>query len=364
MDTHTKHYFLASYTGKGYVHFFDEEMRSLDYVYVLKSVPGNGASTLLNRVATHFQEKREPLEYVHRSSDADALDGLILKSRNMGIFQGTSPHVLEPHLPYVDGEYVDLTQACRSEDVARSKSEIHGLREQMDAGYAQFSQALAKAFSLHEKLESFYSGQLDIEAADQLAEETIQAIFKDGFTLDKESDVKDRFVEASSESENIDFVEEITKECTVRYFITGRPGSGKSVFMKKIAEAARERGYDVERYHCGFDPDSLDLILLPELGVAAFDSTPPHDHEPSRAGDEIIDTYALLQVDPDEVHAQEIADNKASSQKAGETVEAGFRQAMHAYREMADLYGQAVDAGKVKEMGKDLISDIDCRFNG
>lgn len=362
MDTHTKHYFLASHTGKGYVHFFNEEIQALDYTYVLKSVPGNGATALLENIASHFQEEGERLEVVHRSSDGDALDGLILKGRNVGIFQGTSPHVLEPHLPYVDGEYVDLTRACSSRDVAHSKDAIRRLQEQVDAGYEQFSRAIAQTFSLHDDLESFYSGQLDIEAADRLAADTIRAIFGESI-LDKAADVTDRFVEASSENKNIDFVEEITKACTIRYFITGRPGSGKSVFMKKIAEAARERGYDVERYHCGFDPDSLDLILLPELGVAAFDSTPPHDHKPSRKGDEIIDTYALLREDPDDVYKQEIADIKADSQEAGKTADEGFRQAIQAYREMADLYGQAVDFDMVKEMETALIADVERRMD-
>lgn len=353
----TKHYFLGSHTGKGYAHFFNEEMQSLDYVYVLKSVPGNGQSMLMKNIASHFQEKGGRLEMIHQAADAEALDGLILSDQNVGILDGTAPHVLEPRLPYVDGEYVNLSDAFRGRDLDRSKNHILRLKEQMDAGYQQFSQALAKAFSLHEDLEKFYAGNLDIEAADQLAADTIQNIFGES-SLNKAADVKDRFVEASSEYEHIDFVQEITKECTVRYFITGRPGSGKSVFMNKIADACKKRGYDVERYHCGFDPDSLDLILIPELGVAAFDSTPPHDHKPSRAGDEIIDTYALLQVDPDDVYKEQIEEIKAASETEGDAADEGFRQAVQAYREMADLYAQAVDFDKVKEMERDIIADI------
>ena len=34
--------------------------------------------------------------------------------------------------------------------------------------------------------------------------------------------------------------------------------------------------FDVEIYHCGFDPHSLDMVIVREVGIAIFDSTSPH----------------------------------------------------------------------------------------
>lgn len=362
MTINTNHYFLDSHTGKGYAEFFNEEIESLDYIYVLKSVPGNGQSTLIKNIVSYFKGKGEALDVIHQAFAADELDGLILKDWNIGIFEGTAPHVLEPQLPFVNGEYVNLNQAVRASDLAYFSDDIRRLKEKCDESYQQFSRALAETFSLHEDLEAFYSGELDIEGANQLATDTIAAIFGDS-QLTKQADFKDRFFESSSESNQLDFVEELTKHCATRYFITGRPGSGKSVFMKKIVEASRKRGYDVERYHCGFDPDSLDMIILPELGVAAFDSTPPHDRKPSREGDATIDTAALLKTNPDEDHKQEIADVQASSQKTGDEASEGFRLAKQAYQEMADLYRQAIDFDEVKKMETYIIERIDRRLD-
>ena len=64
--------------------------------------------------------------------------------------------------------------------------------------------------------------------------------------------------------------------------------------LKKLAKAAEEKGFEVEVYHCGFDPNSLDMVIVRELGFAIFDSTAPHEYFPSREGDEIIDMYALI----------------------------------------------------------------------
>ena len=38
--------------------------------------------------------------------------------------------------------------------------------------------------------------------------------------------------------------------------------------LKKLAEAAEEKGFEVEVYHCGFDPNSLDMVIVRELGFA------------------------------------------------------------------------------------------------
>lgn len=53
----------------------------------------------------------------------------------------------------------------------------------------------------------------------------------------------------------------------------GNSGSGKSTVLRKIAREAQDRGFEVEVYHCGFDPTSLDMVTLPELEVAMSDAT-------------------------------------------------------------------------------------------
>lgn len=60
------------------------------------------------------------------------------------------------------------------------------------------------------------------------------------------------------------------------YIIKGGPGSGKSSFMKEISKAMVENDIDVEYIHCSGDPDSLDAISMPALGVAYVDGTSPH----------------------------------------------------------------------------------------
>ncbi len=66
--------------------------------------------------------------------------------------------------------------------------------------------------------------------------------------------------------------------------IKGGPGTGKSSFMRAIAAAAERAGQRVEYILCSGDPDSLDGILLPGLGLAYADGTAPHALDPAVFG--------------------------------------------------------------------------------
>lgn len=68
------------------------------------------------------------------------------------------------------------------------------------------------------------------------------------------------------------------------YIIKGGPGTGKSTFMKKVADALEESGVYTERIYCASDPSSLDAVIAPEKGFAIADGTAPHTLEPRFPG--------------------------------------------------------------------------------
>ncbi len=68
------------------------------------------------------------------------------------------------------------------------------------------------------------------------------------------------------------------------FILKGGAGCGKSTYMRRIAERAEAQGKEVIYVLCSGDPDSLDGIVLPELGAAFFDGTAPHVLEPPLVG--------------------------------------------------------------------------------
>ncbi len=79
------------------------------------------------------------------------------------------------------------------------------------------------------------------------------------------------------------------KEITKRYLIKGGPGTGKSSFLRGVAETAAARGWTVEEYRCSSDPASLDGIVL-DGRIALIDATAPHavDAELPGTRDELV----------------------------------------------------------------------------
>lgn len=77
---------------------------------------------------------------------------------------------------------------------------------------------------------------------------------------------------------------------TRKYIIKGGPGTGKSSFMKKIGKAYEDAGEAVDYILCSSDPNSLDGVILKNLGTAFVDGTAPHTVDPEIPGayDEII----------------------------------------------------------------------------
>lgn len=94
------------------------------------------------------------------------------------------------------------------------------------------------------------------------------------------------------------------------YYIKGGPGVGKSTLMKRFAQAAGEKGLEVEYFHCSSDPDSLDGVSIPSLGVGMMDATAPHSYDPAIPGarDTLISLGDFLDEKALAPHAGEIAE--------------------------------------------------------
>jgi hypothetical protein len=115
------------------------------------------------------------------------------------------------------------------------------------------------------------------------------------------------FLAANSTNGFYSLYDEITKSEDIKflYILKGGPGCGKSSFMKTLANGLEKYGYDIEYIHCTADPNSLDGIFVPELGVAYLDGTFPHVLEPDYPG--VNSTYLNM---GDFYRTDELADKK------------------------------------------------------
>lgn len=130
------------------------------------------------------------------------------------------------------------------------------------------------------------------------------------------------------------YYDEIFKSARVGrvYAVKGGPGTGKSRFLRDVAEYAEDRGWSCEYVYCSSDPTSLDGVLLfcaGEEGIALLDATAPHVYEPSCPGarEELVDLGAFWNADA-------LVAQRAEIEALGEKKREAYRSA---YRYLAGL---------------------------
>lgn len=350
------HYFAGGNTAKGFVHFFDSNFQDLERLYILKGGPGTGKSSLIKSIGNEWQDAGYSIEWIHCSSDPDSYDAIILPELKVGIVDGTNPHVIEPKFPGIVDDYVNLGIAWDRNKLLMKKDEIFSLTKKVKEGFQNAYQCFAEGLALHDELEKIFINEMDFEKADKLTEQWIQNLIPEQQRNRKESGkVYKRFLGATTPIGPVDFLENLTEGLN-RYFIKGRAGSGKSTMLRRIAKAAENRGYDVEVYHCGFDPKSLDMVIIRELKLAIFDSTAPHEYFPSNEKDTIIDLYELV-ITPgtDEKYAEEI-------KQATEKYKTKLNEGIHNLAKTKEIRDQ-LEKFYVQAMDFSIVDDIRNQIN-
>src|SRR5699024_3536970 len=74
----------------------------------------------------------------------------------------------------------------------------------------------------------------------------------------------------------------------------GAPGSDKSYLLKQIMNVGVDKGYDGEVYRCSFDSSSIDMIISRGMNYCIFDSSSPHEYDPSKDTGYIVDYLNVL----------------------------------------------------------------------
>ena len=352
------HYFAGGNTARGFFSLYDSNFAGLEKVFILKGGPGTGKSTLMKKIAMDWQEKGFDVEYIHCSSDPDSVDGIVFPTLKIGIVDGTEPHVVEPKAPGAIEEYVNLGDAWNSQKLSTDKVEIIRLMDERKEAYNKAYEAYAEALAVHDEWEEVYIANMDFEKLNALTEKLKSTFFGEIF-LNKKADVRHRFLGAATPIGAVDHVPNLTEGIRKRYFLKGRPGSGKSTLLKKLASAAENRGFDVEIYHCGFDPNSLDMVILRELGITIFDSTAPHEYFPTREGDEIIDLYQVaILPETDEKYSEQIKDISTRYRNKMNDGTTYLALAKKLHDELEVIYREAIDFTIINDIQKEIETTI------
>ncbi len=358
MGKQVRNIFAGGNTAKGYQHFYDSVLQDLNRVLIIVGGAGKEISTMIATIGKEMANRGQEIEWIHSPFANDEYDGVLISGLKTAVFNGNYPRSINPKAPGVIETFVDFSAAVRTESLKECKNRIVDLHEQIAQTYQKAYDTFAHALRIHDEWEYFYIKELDREKANHVTIEMAQLLLGER-SLSKKGSARHMYFGAATPKGAVDHIQTLTAELEKRYFIKGRPGSGKSTMLKKLASQAEQRGYHVDVYHCGFDPNSLDMLVIPERSVAIFDSTAPHEYFPSRSGDEIVDMYErTITPGTDEKYAAEIADIKERYSFKMKQATGYLAEAKELRDELFAIYSQSTDSKQLEGIVQHTLTEI------
>lgn len=347
-----KNFYPGGNTALGFYSLFDSSLNSLERLIILKGGPGTGKSTLIRKVGMTMVERGYNIEFLHCSSDNNSLDGVIIPEIGVGVVDGTAPHIIDPKYPGAIDEIVNLGEHWDEQYLREHREEIRELTDSVKEHFNYAYEVLARGKEIKEDWEKLVSSTMDLVQLDQVAEQLAGEIFT------TKPGIRHMFASALTPQGIVNLMEELTANCTRRYILQGLPGSGKSTLMQKLAQQAVEKGYYVELYHCAFDPQKIDMMIIPYLQTAVLDGYIPHNIKPKRTGDRVIDMMRFA----DKATLEKR--NKVLLEKEGEfhkILEAGIleiRQAKNLHDQLEKYYMEAMNFEVIDQVQEQVLKKI------
>lgn len=352
-----KNIYPGGNTSKGFYSFYENVLEDLERIFILKGGPGTGKSSMVKKLGKKYFHNGYDITYLHCSSDTNSLDGVIIDGR-FAIVDGTAPHVIDPKLPGIVDEIINLGDCWDREKLLPYKKDIAEMRSQITLHYKKAYEFFKEAKKIHDQWEDIYLSEMDFEEANTVTKNLIKLIV--GNKKGKGGKRSDMFFGAITPDGPINLYEHLTEGVNTRFIVKGRPGTGKSTMMKKIAQGALEAGFDTEIYHCSFDPNSLDMVLIPSLDVVILDGTAPHILNPKKPMDIVIDMYSLcLPMDIDHRRKDELEAITEKYHKAFKSGIPHLAEARDLHKEIEKYYIAAMDFSKVELKQKYIEKEID-----
>ncbi len=264
-------YFTCANSCQGFVNLTENNVSDIGKRFFISCSSRDTAANFIRRVGEYYENKNFSVEYILNPSDKNSLWGCIVRMLDFCV----------------------LSQQCGENGIKISLGEGEGLEaleNKIKDCYEKMYCAYKEAKKIHDDWEKIYIENMNFEKLDAFKKQTAEQMFENKMT-DRIPKSKERFFGASTKNGYVSLIKSLTEGIGKRYFIKGRPGTGKSTFMKEVKNEAEKRGFDTEVYKCSFDPESYDMVIVRGADFCVFDSTAPHEMFPSSDCDIILDFY-------------------------------------------------------------------------
>ncbi|NPV91640.1 MAG: hypothetical protein HPY50_12790 [Firmicutes bacterium] len=347
-----KNVYPGGNTAVGFYSLFDSALAGMKRVIIIKGGPGTGKSTLIRNVGLAMVDRGYDVEFMNCASDNGSLDGVIVPAGRVAVVDGTAPHTIDPKYPGAVDEIVNLGDHWNESHLKKHRREIIEATNEIGRRFSEAYERFGEARGIEREWEEMISRSMDFGAVDQMTEKLMEEVFQ------ITPRVRYLFAGALTPEGAVNFIENLTEDCERRFILKGSPGCGKSTLIKRVADAAVARGYSIDLFHCAFDPKSLDMVIIHGLRTAVIDGSTPHEFEPKRACDYVIDLMQYADMKVLEGYKNEMVEREARFAAVLESGLEKIQQAKELHDHLETFYIEAMDFSGVEDTGLKVLEKV------
>lgn len=255
----------SSNTKQGFHTFIPDLIQGLRKIYILKGAAGSGKSTFIRLLGESLSEKGYEIEFWISALDPVSPDGVYIPRLGTAVINGSLPQPIDPRYPGATGHIIYLGDYRNGKDLNTKTREIIDLIDRQEEQNAKAFEVLRTASQAREEVKKVARDSLSMANIRKLIEELASELLRE------QPGERHYFASAVTADGMVNYIDEISYECKRRYILTGPSGSGKSLVITELARMAREKGYFLEYYHCGFDLESIVMVIIRNLQLALID---------------------------------------------------------------------------------------------
>lgn len=357
--------FPGANTYKGFYSFYeyilpqDEASR----IFILKGGPGTGKSTFMTKVAQDIINLGLAIEYHQCSSDNDSLDGIVIPSLKIAIIDGTAPHVLDPKNPGAVDEIINLGEYWDKTKLEDVKDEILRNNKRVAKLYNIAYSHLKEAKVAYDEWKSYIQDSMDKCRYNEILKVLLQNIF-DNVPDNFKSPPKERHLFASAITPGglKNYADTLINSSMRSYALEGEPGTGVKEMILKVAHIASEKGLYTEQFHCPFEPEFIDMVIMPEINTAVLNMSKPFHYNVSKIDglrvEDRVNLSICIQKNLLEEYEAEIEDAKKRFYSLIASAVEHLSQAKTIHDAIERLYKPAVNFKMIEEKRQEVMKMI------
>ncbi len=330
--------FPGSNTPQGFYSYYQYllEQDRANHIFVIKGGPGTGKSTFLKRLGNTMNSEGFNVEYHHCSADNNSLDGVVFPQLGIALLDGTAPHVTDPIHPGAIDEIINFGEFWDDAGIRAHRDQIVDVSARLSATFQRGFRYLKAARSIYGDIEIVHREAVHRGALNQMAATLVEELLSDRWVSHTPGRTRHLFGSAITPDGPRNHLDTLIGPMGRKVVIKGRPGTGKATLVEKVAAHAIERGYDVECFHCPFDPEKTQHILIPELDTGIVTSVAPHVW--TGPADMLIDTDDALEERVVQRHDSRLARAQELYQTLFDTAIAALSEAKSLHDELEMYY--------------------------